>query len=206
MSHPQLLCAVICLLVLELEACAPTSLSSTGQCGGEIISETSRSAWGRSIVMAAPQWRPNYFCLLSFYQIIYSPGDPAEALEQGTHLQDLTCETERLIWGYMLKLTNKQMILDTSGLSPRLKIRCKNLPVYCTAPKQILPSHTNINHCLCSVNHEQCFYVKWLLWEDNVTECMIWINHVQTLHAPVMRQKHSHYVPHFWCSSCTIIQ
>lgn len=42
--------------------------------------------------MAAPQWRPNYFCLLSFCQIQNAPGDP-EALEQGTRLKDLTCET-----------------------------------------------------------------------------------------------------------------
>lgn len=39
--------------------------------------------------MAAPQWRPNYFCLLSFHQIIYSPVGPAEALEWGPSLQDL---------------------------------------------------------------------------------------------------------------------
>lgn len=48
----------------------------------EIISETSRSTWGRSLVMAGRQWRPNYFCLLSFHQIIYSPVGPAEALNQ----------------------------------------------------------------------------------------------------------------------------
>lgn len=38
--------------------------------------------------MAAPQWRPNYFCLLSFHQIIYSPVGPAEALGWVTSLQE----------------------------------------------------------------------------------------------------------------------
>lgn len=39
--------------------------------------------------MAAPQWRPNYFCILSFHQIIYSPAGPTEALEQVTSLRDV---------------------------------------------------------------------------------------------------------------------
>lgn len=51
---------------------------------------------------------------LSFCQIIYSPGGPAEALMQGTYVQELIGETgpeeDRVISRRML--TNKQVILE----------------------------------------------------------------------------------------------
>lgn len=90
------MCCKMCLLVLELVrltelvARTPTPLNSTDRCGSEIINETARSAWGRSLVMAAPQWRANYVCFLSFQRIIYSPVGAAETLRQVIGLQDLT--------------------------------------------------------------------------------------------------------------------
>lgn len=46
--------------------------------------------------MTAPQWRPNYFCLLSFQQIMFSSVGPAVAFEQVTSPKDLI-ETGSLI-------------------------------------------------------------------------------------------------------------
>lgn len=70
--------------------------------------------------MAAPQWRPNYFCILSFHQIIYSPAGPAEALEQITSLRDVIEHVSPgLIRGFMLE--------DISPINTKdeLPVECK---------------------------------------------------------------------------------
>lgn len=157
---------------IELAARTPTSPSSTGRCGSEIISETSRCARGRSWLMAAPQWRPNYSCPLSLHHIIYSSAGPAEAC--GRLLQDLTTAAKCLIWGDKWQATNKQIWQRWThrGWNAKTWDQWQTLPVYCSSQEQSATrahTHNDTNHRLCSVTHEGCFSVIWFPLGENVT-------------------------------------
>lgn len=116
-------------LLPELATRTPNPVSWRSRSGSQLISATARSAWGRSLVMAAPQRRANYFCLLSLYTRSFthllallrrSSRWPVFRTWQST--EDRAWGTASTMWGYVLRLKTSTGV-NTLNLSHRPKIR-----------------------------------------------------------------------------------